>query len=99
MRKRRIYGVITSVFAISYIGRWFLNTHLHETCDKGFNVSEFVNEMAWNAVYFFEGMSMGVLMAFHCKSFSTEDNMFDNDDEVSHITIDPDEYYVFDMGE
>ena len=81
-KERCVYGVVTSVFAISYIGRWYILLHWFCATSDDVQATVFEIYMTYNTVYWFEAMSMGVLMAFHCKNFTTERSMFDDDDTL-----------------
>ena len=65
-RERCAYAIISVIFALSYIGRYFLN--VYDTFGDGIG-SSFAQEITYIIVYMFEGASMGVLMMFHLVNF------------------------------
>ena len=73
-RERCTYAIISTIFALSYLGRYFLNEYGSGCDDEVWSL--YTIEMSWFIVLFFEGASMGVLMLFHCmnfKLFSSQD--------------------------
>ena len=67
-RERCTYAIVSSFFALSYIGRYVANEYI--SCEEGFNGNMFVYGLTYVTVYFIEGASMGVLMMFHYMNFS-----------------------------
>lgn len=67
-RERCTYAIVTSFFALSYIGRFVTNEYV--SCEEGFNGNRFGLGLTYVTVYFIEGASMGVLMMFHYMNFS-----------------------------
>lgn len=97
LRKERcIYAVISIFFALSYVGRFVLNEYEYctETNREGFADYSII------IVFLFEGVSMGVLMAFHWINFKTGSLFSSNDDkEPSYASIMKEEYHFFSDAE
>ena len=60
--QRRTYAIVTTFFALSYLGRCFIN---EVSCLSGDFIFTFVNYVIDMLVYALEGLSMGVLMWYH----------------------------------
>ena len=67
-RERCTYAIVSFIFALSYIGRYYMNEYAYYGCGNAIG-SIFANCMTEIVVFFFEGASMGVLMFFHFKNF------------------------------
>ena len=65
-RERCTYAVFSTFFALSYVGRFFINDF--DSCGVKIG-SSFAQEMTFVTVWLLEGASMGVLMAFHFVNF------------------------------
>ena len=97
MRERCTYATISTFFGLSYIGRDVSNALLGG-CGR-LDTSHFEYEMTLVIIFLFEGLSLGVLMLFHCINFK-QGNLFsskqrEEEDEVSFIAIMPGEYHFF----
>ena len=89
-KERCTYAVITTFFALSYIGRFIINEY--DTCGENMDRSFFFLEMTLNIVYLFEGVSMGVLMAFHFFNFKTSRSILSLKGQEPYASIMPSEY-------
>ena len=67
-RERCTYAVITTFFALSYVGRFLLNV-FEDSCRREASGSIYVQLMTQIIVYLLEGVSLGVLMLFHLINF------------------------------
>ena len=67
-KERRRYAIISTVFGLSYIGRFFINEYDSDACGKPIG-SDFDYLMTLISVWLLEGLSMGVLMIFHLRNF------------------------------
>ena len=94
VRERCTYAIISTLFGLSYIGRFVLNTYI----DCEVNESPFVLQMTVVSVFLLEGSSMGVLMLFHCINFKHGSLLASKrrkERDVSYIAIMPGEYHFF----
>ena len=69
-KELRIYLIITSLFALSYIGRFIINKYF--SCSDDLIGSLFDAYMVTNAVYALEGASMSAIMLNHLTIVETE---------------------------
>ena len=92
-RERCTYAIISVVFGLSYIGRFFFNEY--DSCDEIVGTI-FESKMTGFVVQIFEGTSMGVLMLFHCINFKNG-SLFTTleTEEQSFALILPGEYFFF----
>ena len=78
------------------MGRFIINEV--DTCDDKLG-SNFTDEMFYSIVWLIEGLSMGVLMLFHCLNFSggslLKTRKRTPEDEQLYATIMPQEYHFF----
>ena len=96
-RERCTYAVITIFFALSYIGRFLLNTRIYDCGVEHVSFTVFEILMSCVLIFLFEGLSMGVLMMFHCINFKRGSLLASKkqEGEVACITIMPGEYHFF----
>ena len=95
-RERCTYAVITTFFALSYIGRFYLNEF--EYCEEFTPATSFAFCLSLVLVWLLEGVSMGVLMVFHLLNFKSGSLLRSRDEdeeEVPFASIKLGEYHFF----
>ena len=91
--ERCTYAIISFFFALSYIGRFYLDVFV--ACGE----PTFAAEMDCTVVWAFEGASMGVLMLFHMVNFKTGTLLSIGQLEPPYATVRLGEYHRFDTSE
>ena len=87
--ERCTYATISTFFGLSYFGRFYLYEFVYYK-----ESIEFAQEIEGVVVWLFEGVSMGVLMAFHFVNFRLSRSLL-SDKEPEYASIMPDEYHRF----
>ena len=75
-----VYAIITSLFALSYIGRFILEEHFG--CDSDYTGSSFVAYIVQYACYLFEGAIMGAIMCSHMAFYQTKSEREDRSSTI-----------------
>ena len=94
-KERCTYAVISIFFGLSYITRYVKN--VYSICLQTHPI--YFEEINWIILFFLEGVSIGVLMAFHVANFNHGTLFRTQEKVVSYIAIGPEEFHRFDTQE
>ena len=83
-RELCIYAIISTLFGLSYVGRFVINMYVFAEENS---LSLFVMEMLFLGVYLLEGSSMGAVMMIHYINFKKDCQLTDSKIDTTQTSI------------